>query len=126
MEKLIILVEDRSHNVTSPFLNACTDGEVGRGELLTFLQAFEAALRSRPVNEVLTRAEMEAQFEGEWVLVADPEVDNNLEVLRGRVVSHGQDPEAVYQEAIEQSVQHWASLYFGPIPETSILLNIWA
>lgn len=78
------------------------------------------------MNEVLTRAEMEARFDGEWVLVADPEVDTNLEVLRGRVVSHGQDPEAVYQEAINQRVQHWASLYFGPIPETSILLNIWA
>ena len=27
------------------------------------------------MNEVLTRAEMEAQFDSEWVLVADPEVD---------------------------------------------------
>jgi len=78
------------------------------------------------MNEVLTRAEMGARFDGEWVLIADPEVDNNLEVLRGRVVSHGRDPEAVYQEAINQSVRHWASLYFGPILETSILLNIWA
>jgi hypothetical protein len=78
------------------------------------------------MNEVLTRAEMETRFDGEWVLVADPETDENLEVLRGRVVSHGQDPEAVYQEAIDQHVRHWASLYFGPIPEASILLNIWA
>ena len=78
------------------------------------------------MNEVLTRAEMEARFDGEWVLIADPEVDNNLEVLSGRVVSHGQDPEAVYQEAIDQHIRRWASLYFGPIPETSVLLNIWA
>lgn len=78
------------------------------------------------MNEVLTRAEMEAQFDGEWVLVSDPELDENMEVLRGFVVSHGNDPEAVYQEAIDKEVQHWASLYFGPMPETSVLLNIWA
>ena len=69
------------------------------------------------MSEVLTRAEMEARFDGEWVLIAEPEVDINLEVLRGRVVSHGQDPEAVYQEAIDQNVRRWASLYFGPMPE---------
>lgn len=78
------------------------------------------------MNEVLTRAEMEAQFDGEWVIVADPEVDKNLEVVKGLVVSHGSDPEVVYQEAIDQDVRHWASLYFGPMPETSVLLNIWA
>ena len=37
------------------------------------------------MNQVLTRAEMEAQFDGEWVLVADPEVDEHHEVQRGRV-----------------------------------------
>ena len=78
------------------------------------------------MNGVLTRAEMEVQFDGEWVLVADPELDKNLEVLSGLVVSHGHDPEAVYEEATNLNVQRWASLYFGPFPETSVLLNIWA
>lgn len=76
------------------------------------------------MTEVLTRAEMEAQFEGEWVLVADPELDKDREVVKGLVVSHGHDPEAVYQEAIDRQVRHWASLYFGPVPETAILLTI--
>ena len=48
------------------------------------------------MNEVLTRAEMEAQFDSEWVLVADPEIDNSHEVRRGRVVYHGSDREAMY------------------------------
>ena len=73
------------------------------------------------MNEVLTCAEMEARFDGERVLIAEPEVDNDLEVLRGRVVSHGQDPEAVYQEAIDQNVQRWVSLYFGPMPERTCI-----
>ena len=69
------------------------------------------------MSEVLTRAEMEARFDGEWVLVADPEMDENREVLRGRVISHGQDPEAVHQEVIDHQVRHWAALSFVPMPE---------
>jgi len=69
------------------------------------------------MNVVLTRAGMEARFDGEWVLIANPETDGNLEVLRGRVVSHSQDPEAVYQKAIDQHIRHWTLLYFGSIPE---------
>ena len=128
VEELIARTQDRSHHISSQFLNACTygDGEGGRKELLSFLQAFETALRSRPMNEVLTRAEMEAQFDGEWVLIGNPELDENLEVLSGLVVSHGLDPEAVYAEATNQNIRRWASLCFAPIPETSILLNIWA
>ncbi len=125
-EELIAQVQDRSQKITLPFLNAYADGEVTREFLLSFLLAFEAALRSRPMNEVLTRAEMEVQFDGEWVLVADPELDKNLEVLSGLVISHGHDPEAVYEEATNQNIRRWASLCFVPVPETSILLNIWA
>jgi|GEM_PF-768478 len=125
VRELIAQVEDLSQKVCISFLNACVIGEITREKLLSFLQAFEAALRSRPMNEVLTRAEMEVQFDGEWVLVSDPELDKNMEVVKGLVVSHGKDPEAVYQAAIDLGVTHSASLYFGPIPEMSILLNIW-
>ena len=126
VQLLIAQVEDRSQKLSIPLLNACATGDITRAKLLSFLQAFEGALRSLPMNEVLTRAEMEAQFDGEWVLVADPELDKNMEVLSGLVVSHGLDPEAVYEEAANQNIRRWASLCFAPIPETSILLNIWA
>ena len=69
------------------------------------------------MNEVLTRAEMEARFDGEWVMIAEPETDDNLEVLRGRVVSHGRDPEVVYQGTMDKDIQRWASLCFRPMPE---------
>ena len=125
VEVLITQVQDCSHDVNSSFLNACTVGELGRQELLSFLQMFEVALRSRPMNEVLTRAEMEAQFDGRMGLVSDPELDKNMEVVKGLVVSHGKDRKAVYQAATDQQVKRWASLYFGPMPEMSVLLNIW-
>lgn len=44
LEQLIAQVQDRSRDFVSIFLNACTVGDVGRTELLSFLQAFQAAL----------------------------------------------------------------------------------
>ena len=69
------------------------------------------------MSEVLTRAEMEARFDGEWVLVDDPETDENLEVLRGRVVYHGLDREAMYDEDMRLGYKRSAFLYFGEMPE---------
>jgi hypothetical protein len=44
LEQLMAQVQDRSHDFVSMFLNACTVGEIGRAELLSFLQAFKVAL----------------------------------------------------------------------------------
>ena len=76
------------------------------------------------MNEVLTRAEMEAQFDWEWVIVADPEVNKNLDVLSGRVIAHGTDCDAVYERAIEINPKHSVYLYFGKMPE-HIWLSGW-
>ncbi len=44
VERLIAQVENRSHMVTSWFLNFRTVNETARGEVLLLLQAFQAAL----------------------------------------------------------------------------------
>lgn len=44
VEQLIAQVQNRSHVVTSWFLNFRTVNETGRGEVLSLLQAFQAAL----------------------------------------------------------------------------------
>ena len=76
------------------------------------------------MNEVLTRAEMEEQFQGEWLLIADPEVNEDLEVLRGRVVRHSPERDEVYQAGVEFRLKHTASLYVGP-PSEHVWLNEW-
>ncbi len=78
------------------------------------------------MNEVLTRAEMEARFDGEWVLIADPELDENQDIQRGRVVYHGKDREAMYDEDSALQLKSAAYLYLGPMPEMSVLLNFWS
>ncbi len=75
------------------------------------------------MTEVLTRAEMEAQFDGEWVLVADPEIDKHHEVQRGRVVYHGTDREAMYDCDASLQLKKAAYLYFGVMPEMSVMLG---
>ena len=78
------------------------------------------------MNEVLTQAEMEAQFDGEWVLVADPEVNDSHEVQRGRVVYQGSDREAMYDQDEMLGLRQAAYLYFGPMPNMSVLLSYWS
>ena len=126
VEDLIVQVQDRARNVSSSFLNACTcgDGEGGRGEFLSFLQTFKAALRSIALNEVLTVEEIKARFDAEWILVEDPKVTPQLEVIGGRVLYHSADRDEVYQKAVELRPKHSAYLYTGQMPE-HICLNVW-
>ena len=44
----------------------------------------------------MTIDEIEAQFDGEWVLVGDPELDPYQKVARGKVLCHSRDRDEVY------------------------------
>ncbi len=37
------------------------------------------------MNETLSLAEIFSRFESEWILIADPEVDDRFKIIRGRV-----------------------------------------
>ena len=43
------------------------------------------------MNEVLQMTEIEKQFDSEWVLLAEPETDEQLNVLNGKVLYHHRD-----------------------------------
>ena len=44
----------------------------------------------------MTIEEIESQFDGEWVLIGDPETNEALEVMRGKVLCHSVDRDVVY------------------------------
>lgn len=46
LAELVVVVENRSHKVSSPFLNHYTCGEAARQQLLDFLAAFHTGLAS--------------------------------------------------------------------------------
>ncbi len=64
------------------------------------------------MGEVLTLEEMKSRYDGEWVLVEEPEVDEHLRVVRGRVVVHNADRDELDREATKLRPKHSASLCF--------------
>ncbi len=75
------------------------------------------------MDKVLTAAQIEEQFESEWVLVEDPQTNDALEVQKGRVRWHSKDRDEVYRKAVELRPKRFAMLYTGKMPqETAIVL----
>ena len=76
------------------------------------------------MNEILTRAEIGSRFDSEWILLADPEVNEYLEIQRGRVAWHSKDRDEVYQKAVELRFKSSATLYTGETPENAAAFDL--
>lgn len=75
------------------------------------------------MSDVLTIAEIEAQFIAEWILVEEPQTNDALEVQSGKVLAHSKDRDEVYREAVRLRPKRFAMLYTGTLPEdTAVVL----
>jgi hypothetical protein len=75
------------------------------------------------MDEILTWAEIEGRFPDEWVVIDDPEVTDDLEIVRGRVVYHGADREAAEAVVQVRRLASVAVLFVGPpIPEGAVAI----
>jgi len=75
------------------------------------------------MDEVLTLAQIEAQFQSEWILVEEPRTNAAFEVQSGKVCWHSKDREEVYRKVTEMRPKRFAILYTGKMPEgTAIVL----
>jgi hypothetical protein len=72
------------------------------------------------MGERMTREEIEATFDSEHVLLDEPETDEHLKVLGGKVVFHSKSEEEVYRKAAELRLKRTAFLYTGKIPEDAV------
>ena len=71
----------------------------------------------------MTIAEIELQFDSEWVLIEDPKTDDSLNVLSGKVLHHSKDRDEVYRKAVSRRPRRSALIYTGEIPEgTAVVL----
>ena len=71
----------------------------------------------------LTIAEIHAKFDGEWILVGDPQTTPELKVESGQVLFHSKDRDEVYRQAISLRPKRFAFLYTGTMPQgTAIVL----
>ena len=77
------------------------------------------------MDKVLTLAQIEAQFQSEWVLIEEPQTNEALEVQSGKVCWHSKDREEVYRKVVEMRPKRFAILYTGKMPEdTAIVLGL--
>ena len=74
------------------------------------------------IGGVVTIQEIESQFDGEWVLVEDPQTNDLLEVVSGNVVHHSKDRDEVYRTAVALKPKRCAVLYTGEIPDNTAVL----
>ena len=74
------------------------------------------------MDEVLTAAQILAQFESEWVLVEDLQTDEALTVRRGKVRWHSKDRDEIYRKAVELHPRRFAILYTGQIPKDAAVV----
>jgi hypothetical protein len=71
------------------------------------------------MEEILTLAEIEARYPSEWVLIADQEVNAQLEIICGRVVFHSKDRDEMYRKDMELRPKSAATFYAGTVPENT-------
>ena len=69
------------------------------------------------MNEVMTIADIEAQFDSEWVLVGDPVTDETLQVQSGRVLAHSRNRDEVDRCLLALRPQRYATWYIGRLPD---------
>ena len=75
------------------------------------------------MDNIMTVEEMRAQFESEWVLVENPQTNDALEVLKGKILHHSKDRDEVYRKAVALRPKRSAIVYTGEIPEdTAVVL----
>jgi len=69
------------------------------------------------MRELLSFSEIKERFDSEWVLIGDPETDDDLNVKQGVVLWHSKDRDEVYRKAREIHPNHSAILYTGKLPD---------
>lgn len=71
----------------------------------------------------MSLVEIEEAFAGEWVLVDEPQMDETLQLVKGKVLHHSKDRDEVYRKAVALRPKRSAILYTGRMPkETAIVL----
>jgi hypothetical protein len=71
----------------------------------------------------MSMQEIEASCDGEWVLINEPQTDEELNVLRGDLVFHSKDRDEVHRKMLALQSCNIACFHVGKMPEgTAICL----
>ena len=65
------------------------------------------------MDKALTIAEIETQFDSEWVLIEDPQTNEALQVQSGKVLYHSKNRDEFDRKALEFHPKRFAVLFTG-------------
>jgi hypothetical protein len=75
------------------------------------------------MSGLMSIEDIKAQFDDEWVLVGEPDVEENLQVKSGTVLWHGKDRDELHRKIEDlQSPFNIAVLYTGITPEDAVII----
>jgi hypothetical protein len=74
------------------------------------------------MEEMLTVEEIEARYAPEWVLIGEPQTDDEQRLLGGKVLYHSPDRDEVYRKARELQLDRIAVRYLGTWPQDMALV----
>jgi hypothetical protein len=74
------------------------------------------------MNELMTLQEIEEAFDSQWVLVEDPELTAQLEVVSGKVIFHSSDRDELYRVMGELKPKHSAILFTGQASDDLVVM----
>lgn len=67
--------------------------------------------------EILTLQEMSQRYDGEWLLIAYTEIDEDFNVIRGEVLAHSPNQAEIYQALSDRGNRAVAIEYVGQVPK---------
>jgi hypothetical protein len=74
------------------------------------------------MERVMSLSEIEREFDGEWVLLVEPETDNSLRIVNGKLAHHSRYRDEVYRKAVALKPKRSAIIYTGSIPRGSEII----
>jgi hypothetical protein len=70
----------------------------------------------------LYSAEIKNKYPSEWVLIEDPEYNEEEELIGGKLLWHSLDHDALYEKAMELRPKKWAVFFTGDPPADVVLV----
>jgi hypothetical protein len=74
------------------------------------------------MSEILDYEEIKQRYDGQWVIIAYHEIDEDLEVLAGEVLTHSFSETKIYQMLSLASGKNVSIEYIGTVPENIVFM----
>lgn len=76
------------------------------------------------VNKILTMEKIRAQYAGNYVLIEFVELDEDMQIVRGKVIAHSANGNEIFQEFIKHRSRNApvALEYLGPLPDEIVVV----